>query len=251
MACHCCTPAGRARSRSRVSPRSAAGTRPAPTGSASRRFGSTACHGPARSSELPSHPAQILPHSPAGFPNLAALEARLGYDVYVSLLRYLTCAVTLLLLPSCGGQSSPHGDAGDVAVLADDPSCRRIGISYRAGCDGCPSNPISCPCFDDLVDAGFPAVPLSRCNAGHCVVSVDCAEICAVEGATAWTDLERCVTANVCRSDAWCATFHGKCLEEKADAFSWCTSGAVGVPCVDPSDCWSNICAAQRCQGVP
>jgi hypothetical protein len=159
-------------------------------------------------------------------------------------LRRLACAVAVLGLVGCGGKSGDAGNsagqggdisdggadgdggsaadgAGQVGVAPDDPDCKRLGVSYQATCDDCPSTPISCPCFDASMRADVH--PLPRCNGSRCVLGVECAEVCkgsdlmTLDATVQYYDnlsqLQRCVTDPICRSDAWCGD-HGKCVGE-------------------------------------
>jgi hypothetical protein len=150
------------------------------------------------------------------------------------------------------GQPTPRQRAlgGETATL-DDPACARFGLKYAPACDGCPTQPLNCPCLEaSLWHETIGWLPLTRCLWGRCLLSVDCAAVCknAVpdlsspnfsEFANDVSKVTSCVNQRRCGVDSGCGAA-GKCVGETSAAAGWCTLGNAN--CEEPNDCWSGLC---------
>jgi len=161
-----------------------------------------------------------------------------------------------IALTGCGDSSSATGagGSGGAAAAMDDPYCSRFGLRYAPTCEGCPAQPLECPCAGQGVAEGV-IEPLQRCNFGRCLLSVDCAEICRAWSAVLSSPTQSspmspdpldevlkfpsCVTDRACQVDSGCGAT-GKCVGESGAQSGKCTYGDRTR--AGPSDCWSGIC---------
>ena len=176
-------------------------------------------------------------------------------------------ALMLIAFTRCSGTSSKDptggpGGSGGAGTATDDPYCSRFGLRYAATCDGCPAEPLACPCAGQGADLGI-AGSFQRCNFGRCLLAVDCTEICRATSAfvtdvlqgsaippdlmEAITRIPSCVKDRSCQVDSGCGAA-GKCVGESASQSGKCTAG--DAVCLGPSDCWSGICVATGAAGA-